>query len=88
MNKAFEVYAALLKPHFPLIFPFPFRGNSNIEGGFPQGSKNQQAMKLNEILSPSIRQVSRRDVTYDPFRCLFPSVPTSSATRSDDTLGG
>ena len=36
----------------------------------------------------SLRQVSRRDVIYDPFQRLFPSVPTSSATRSDDTLGG
>ena len=30
---------SLLKPHLPLIFPFPYRGNSNIGGGLLQGSK-------------------------------------------------
>ena len=40
------------------------------------------------VILQVLRQVSRRDVTYDPFQRLFPSVPTSSATRSDDTLGG
>ena len=35
-----DLTGALLKPHSPLIFPFPFRGNSNIEGGFPQGRED------------------------------------------------
>jgi len=30
---------SLLKPHLPLIFPFPYRGNSNIGGGLLQGSE-------------------------------------------------
>ena len=34
------------------------------------------------------RQVSQRGDTFDPFRRLFPFVPTSSTARSDDTLGG
>jgi hypothetical protein len=43
---------------------------------------------ISENNAPMNKNNSRRDVIYDPFRCLFPSVPTSSTTRSDDTLGG
>ena len=40
------------------------------------------------VILQVLRQVSQRDDAFDPFRRLFPSVPTSSTTCSDDTLGG
>ena len=40
--KVITLPRALLKPHIPSIFPFPYKGNSTIEGGFPQGSKTPQ----------------------------------------------